>query len=469
MNSKLKTILSISVSLILPIQSILAPHQLDSANLTNTKDTLQSSRTSFNGRVKSPTVAGNSHVWIYTAASAPANSINTNALRQGDSLTIGTGTYTVVGILDADEFTVSPVLASGDADDTDVIYYKAKPQHVITFNTASAVADGYFRVLLPADTTTPNDGKPDDDGFDFNTTVTLTPTDATGYTFASAINAATASGGTGCTSPANYHCFEFHYSGTGGVGTAITLKIGTTTGTNTPIAPNPSVAHTEGLADTFTYQLKNYSSANIVIDQTNGKLAVQEPVRLTATVDPTITFSVAGRASGTTNCGVVAGITTTALSVPFGTLALNTFVNGAQQLNVSTNADYGYAVTSAEDDQMGKNGGTTPFIIDTLCDSGTCSESTSAEWNVATNNGLGYAVQNIDGAVAASIYTESARTFSSRQFADLTGSETPQNVISSTTVANSEDAYVCYRISIGATQEAGDYMNQVIYTATASF
>lgn len=468
-----KKILSVGISLILPLHSLLLPAKLDSANLTNTKDTLQSSRLSYNGRVKSPTAAGSSHVWIYTSAAAPAYSITTNPLTAGDSLTIGTGAYTVVDVIDSDEFTVSPVLAAGDADDTDPIYLKAKPQHVVTFNTVAAIANGYFRVLLPADATTPNDGNPDDQGFDFGGgSITLTPTDTTGYTFASTVNAATASGGTGCTSPANYHCFEFHYSGAGGVGTAITLTIGNTNGTNTPIAPNTGTSHSEGTADTYTFQVRHYDSSNLLIDQTNGKTALIESVKVTATVDPTITFSIAGRASATTNCNVTADITTTALSVPFGTMSLNTFVNGAHDLNVSTNADYGYAVTASEDDQLGKDGGTTPFIADTTCDGGTCTQSTAANWATATNNGFGYAIENVDAATISGTYNgynEFARTFSAKQFADIAGSETPQTIMSSTTTANSEDVYVCYRLSVGATQEAGDYENQVIYTATATF
>lgn len=472
MNRKLKPVLSVIVALILPIQSLLIPHQLESANLTNTKDTLQSSRLSFNGRVKSPTAALSSHVWIYTVASAPAYSITTNPLTAGDSLTIGTGAYTVVDVIDSDEFTVSPVLASGDADDTDPIYLKTKPQHVVTFNTTAAIANGYFRILIPADATTPNDGNPDDQGFDFNTTVDIVGTNTTGYTFASTVNAATVSGGTGCTSPANYHCFEYHYSGAGGVGTAISLSIGNTNGTNTPIAPNTGTSHTEGTADGYTYQVRHYDSNNLLIDQTNGRVALIESVKVTATVDPTITFSIAGRAAATTNCNVTADITTTALSVPFGTMSLNTFVNGAHDLNVSTNADYGYAVTASEDDQLGKDGGTSPFIADTTCDGAACTQTTAANWATATNNGFGYAIERVDAATISGTYNgynEFARTFSAKQFADIAGSETPQTIMSSTTTANSEDIYVCYRLTVGATQEAGDYENQVIYTATSTF
>ncbi|KKU44482.1 MAG: hypothetical protein UX62_C0061G0007, partial [Microgenomates group bacterium GW2011_GWA2_46_7] len=109
--------------------ALVHPSPLSSANLTSVKDTLQTSRLSVNARVDSTgTVVGGSNVKIQTSASAPSNTITTANLKAGDSLIIGTGTYTVVNIIDADEFTVTPVLLSGDADNNDVIYYKSLPR-----------------------------------------------------------------------------------------------------------------------------------------------------------------------------------------------------------------------------------------------------------------------------------------------------------------------------------------------------
>lgn len=461
------------------IFSMIFPHRMESANLTVVKDTLQSSRISINARVDSTgTFVGSSNVVLKTSGSAPANTISTANLRIGDSLTIGTGTYSVVGILNASEFSVSPVLAAGDADDNDPIYLKSKPQHVVTFTTASAVADGYFRILLPADATTPNDGNPDDQGFDFGGgTVTVTGTDTTGYDFVTGV--ATASGGTGCTSPANYHCFEVHYSGAGGVGTAINITIGNTNGSNTPIAPAPGASHTEATGDTYTYFVKNYDVTDTVIDSSSGKMAVIESVRVTATVDPTITFSIAGVASGANPCGTGAtnqtDVDTTTgtnapLAVPFGTLSLNTFKDAAHLLTVSTNATNGYTVTAQENDQLGKDGGTTPFIPDGDGDNGTGSETVTDTWDTATGNpGFGYTLKSVSGSTVP--FTSTGANFNMRRFPSVADPDAPlvATVMSSTSVANSHTANVCYRISVDATQAAGDYENQITYTATASF
>jgi len=451
--------------------SFARPSKLDSANLIQVKDTLQSSRLSINARVDATgTTAGGSKVKLKTSASAPANTISTANLGIGTSLTIGTGAYVVSGIIDADEFSVTPVLAAGDADDDDVIYFKSKPRHVVTFITTTAIPDGYFRVLLPADATNPNDQAPDDEGFDFNSGVDVLSSDIGNYDFVTGV--ATASGGSGCTSPANYHCFEVHYSGNGGIGTTITITIGNTSGTNTPIAPATGTAHTEATADTYNFQVKNYNSSDTAIDSSTGKIALIENVRVTATVEPSISFSIAGIGTGTSVCGVSPSIDTSSgtnapLAVPFGSLTLNTFKTAGHNLIVSTNAANGYVVTAAENDQLGKDGATTPNIVDTPCDSGPCTHLAAQDWTTATNNGFGYSLQNIDAASIAFQYSDGS--WNAKQFADLSASEAPQTLFNSSTVANAENAYVCYRISVGATQQAGDYENQITYTATGTF
>lgn len=453
---------------------LLHPAHLESANLTTIKDTLQTSRLSVNARVDATgTSVGSSRVKLKTVASAPAYTISTANLRVKDSLTIGTGTYEIVNIIDADEFDVSPVLLSGDTDDDDPIYLKIKPQHVITFSTKTAISGGYFRVLLPADATTPNNGNPDDQGFDFNTAVDVAAADAGVYDFVTGV--ATASGGTGCTSPANYHCFEVHYSGPGSIGQAISITIGNTNGTNTPIAPSTGTSHTEGMGDTYPVIVKNYDNNNLVVDQSTAQVSVIESVRVTATVEPTLSFSIAGINTSTSACGANPDIDTTTgtnapLAVPFGTMALNTFKDAAHNLTISTNAASGYVVTAAENDQLSKDGLGVTTIPDTDCDAEDCLISSDTEWVTASDNGFGYSLENIDAASITFEWDDTTPTtgFSARPFAVL-GTDTPTTLFYSSTVANAENAYVCYRLGVGATQAAGDYENQITYTATGTF
>lgn len=437
------------------------------ANLTAAKNTLQSSRMSFNGRVKAPTVAGSTHVWIYTAASGNATSISTAGLKPGDSVTIGSNSYTIDSIIDADEFTTTAVLAAGDADDTDVIYYRAKPKHQITFNTASAVGAGFFQVLIPAASSNSNDTIPDITGFDFASGVTATASSVTGYTFSTGV--ATAAGDTGCTSPAGYHCFEFHYIGSGGIGSGILLTIGLQDGSNTMIAPAPSASRVANTADSYTFIVKNFTNGSdpetsTPTDSVQGKIAVIEPVRVTATVDPSITFKIEGVNAATSTCGLTTDVTTTATSVPFGVLTLDTFKVGSQKLTVSTNAVSGYAVTAIENSALSNLAVSPTYIADTTCDNGTCTNTTDDTWATNTIPGFGYtvAIQNGTPTIAPT-----APNF--QHFSSLADNEPPFQIMSNASIASSQAAYVCYQIAVDATQAAGDYENQITYTATASF
>ena len=477
----MKRIIIIGTVFSLAFASLLSPPHLGSANLTTVKNTLQTSRLSWGARIEADgTAEGASNVQIQAAPAAPLNSTSTANLHAGDSILINANSYTVVDIVDADEFTVTPVIAAGDADDGDPIYLEMKPRHVVTFDTASAVANGFFQVLIPADATTPADGNLDDGGFDFDSgSIDVVAADVGNYDFVTGV--ATYSGNTNCTAPANYHCLEVHYSGVGGIGTSITINIGNTNGTNSLIAPGEASGHTEATADTYSFIVKNFAAAAnpgsaTAIDQTQGKIALIEAVRVTATVDPTIAFSIAGVGTSTSTCGANPDISTVTgvnapLAVPFGSMILNTFKDLSHNLTVSTNASGGYVVTGSEDDELGLGGGTTSIIADTPCDAGPCTDASSQEWVTATNNGFGYSLDNVDAAAITFEWDDTTPTtgFSSRQFANIAAADSPATLFSSSTVANAENAYVCYRLSIGATQQAGDYENQVTYTATGTF
>lgn len=458
--------------------ALLRPSPTSSANLTSVKDTLQTSRLSWGARIEADgTDAGSSRVQIQSAPAVPYNSTSTANLKSGDSITINANAYTIVGIIDADEFTVSPVVVAGDDDDGDPIQMRMNPRHAVTFTTTSAVSGGFFQILLPADATTPNDGNIDDEGYDFNTSVTVTSPADVGSTFDFVTGVATPSGGTGCTSPANYHCFEVHYSGAGAIGQTFTIYIGETGGANTPIAPGETAAHTEGTADTYPVLVKNFASGSnpnsaSPVDSSSIRVAHIESVRVTATVDPTISFSIAGVDTSTTTCGATPDINTVTavnapLAVPFGTLTLNTFKDASHLLTVSTNASNGYVVTAVENDQMSRDGLGVVTIPDTTCDNGLCTTSSEEEWVTPTgNSGFGYSLDNISASLIPFEYTSSLGTYAAKPFA-LPGSE--ETIFSSTTVADSEQVYVCYRIAVGATQAAGDYENQITYTATGTF
>ena len=295
------------------------------------------------------------------------------------------------------------------------------------------------------------------------------------YNFVTGV--ATVSGGTGCTAPANYHCFEVHYSGAGSIGQAISITIGNTNGTNTPIAPATGTTHTEATADTYPVLIKNFGAeANpnsaSPIDNTTARIAVIESVRVTATVEPTISFSIAGVNTGTSTCGANPDIDTSTgtnspLAVPFGSMLLNTFKDASHQLTVSTNASGGYVVTTIENDQLSRDGLGTVTIPDTDCDAEDCTISSGTEWNTGSDNGFGYSLDNNDAAVIPFEYNTSAATFRAKPF-PVNGTDSPSRSLVAPR-SPTPKIYVCYRLGVGATQASGDYENQITYTATGTF
>lgn len=450
------------------------PQPLNSANLSAVTDTLSTSRLSYYDHLSSLHLLGTSLISVTTSGN----------LFTGDTVLIGdtttATTYTVDDIYSATQFTTTAGLDATDIQSGDTVVATRSASHTVTFTTATAVSNGAIRIKIPAGTTAPADGLPDHDGFDFTFGgVGIGTTAPTGGGVTSWETAtATASGGTGCST--GYHCFEARYNGTNDVNAALTFYI---YGLINP-APNHA-AVSAGSADTYTVivqHLKDRTAGNdyAVLDSTSGKIALVESVRVTATVDPTITFTIASVGVGETACGVAASVTTTATTVPFGTMALNTFKNLAHKLTLSTNAVGGGAVTAGENDHLGKDGGTTPFIVDSSGDSpSTMDEQTTEDWDTATNNGFGYSLDDAgDGSAdvtEAFTYNVasgncSVGTYCARQFANLAHADTVKELFNSAgTTIDAGDAFVCYRLSVNSAQAAGDYENNITYTATATF
>ena len=467
------------------------PNQLDSASLTDASATLSNPRLSFYGAVNNGVSAGVTAINIKTSGNYGDK--NTNHLFPKDTVAVGpNGNLTVASIVDSDTFMVGTGL-SAPASDGDPVYATQSGTLTVTFKNTNAIpAGGNIIITIPDPATGGNDGAPDtadstaNNGFDFNGITTSNITCPTGGSWS--VTSATAGSGDG-------HTVVCTTSSEIPASTTLTVVVGD--GTKGLVNPAPVYSgHTQGLADTYTINVKTRDSGNLTIDEVNVKVAPVEAVLVSATVDETLTFQVKAVNSGTTACGQTTDVTTTAYSVPWGTLSTaDTFKNAAQQLTVSTNADNGYTVKIEENDQMGKNGITCPganageannCIQDTTCSSSGCTESTGYNWtDAATYHGLGYSLQNI-GADSDAVFvynsndpcsnTAGAGSFCAKQLADQEANETKATIMcggggncASNGPVSNKDAYVCYRIAISATQPAGYYYNKVKYTATATF
>lgn len=407
-----------------------------------------------------------------------------NNLFIGDTLSIGVSgtmhTYTVEDIGLTNAFFINPGLIAADIAPSAVVIASRSATHTVSFQPQVNSAGGHWQFLLKATSTAGekyNDGIPDQNGFDLaplftgtagTTIVTAAVTCPWGATATIGTTMMLAVGSTSAVTQA-YNVVDCALAaGVGnpaGTGASGTIVIGT--GASGFINPTPShLGALEGTSNIFTYVLRHTDASNNLIDMAVGRLAVVESVRITATVDPTISFyidNVGVTNAGASVCGSnasVGALYTTGDSVTFGSLALTAFNQLAQRMSCVTNSSGGYVVTAYESSQM-HNVNTGATIADTNCD-GACGVGSSAVWTTDnTHSEFGYSLENVTGTQAA---------FTGVYSAFGTGPTAAKTIMArASTPPATDQIRVCYRVTASTTQEAGDYEAKVVYTATATF
>jgi len=254
----------------------------------------------------------------------------------------------------------------------------------------------------------------------------------------------------------------------------VTVKVGTNaTGSGTGVNQinNPSKTAAVGTAD-----INDVKVSGTFGDTGSMLVATIEGVTVSVTVSESLTFTMAGEASGSctgdTGSPTVIDTSGSATTVPFGTVSSsNAFYTACQLLSISTNASSGYVMTASENQNL-LSGSTT--LDDTVCDA-TCSESAGTAWATATNNGLGFWCSEVtntsctDAGDSTSEHRQFACTGADAVCDPGAGAETAQNVMQTTAPANNDQGRIHYKLSVGATQPAGTYSNTVTYIATPTF
>lgn len=200
-----------------------------------------------------------------------------------------------------------------------------------------------------------------------------------------------------------------------------------------------AIVNTYGNTDCATTPIDTVTIAYIF---TNGQT-------VTGTVDPTLTFSIAGVASGQSVNGATTNITTTSTTVPFGVLSTSTNRIGAHDLSIGTNANGGYTVTTMYTGQF--TNGTANITNHT----GTNASPTS--FSAAGTESFGYTTAD------TTLGTGTAGRFTSNTWAAF--STSPVEVAYNGT-AVSQTIRTGYQVGIAATTPAGSYTTTVVYTAT---
>ncbi|MBU1457854.1 hypothetical protein KJ845_04070 [Patescibacteria group bacterium] len=475
--------------LVLPVASLFIPKQLDSAALTSASITLSNSRLSYYAKIGvGNTNPGDTTFTIQGSSNADND---TNHLFPNDTINIGSNANSTVGtIIDSTNFAIATGITNqlvvGDA-----VYATQSGTVTIAFTINNDIpANGYIRVSIPSIATNGNDGAPD----------TAATTAANGWDLHSIVAAdVTVSGGTGCSWNATEvitaagagtsHKIDATTTAACTAGT-ITMTIDSSPGLINP-APVTS-GHTQGTADAYQWTIATYdgnpAATGKKIDSVDVSVAPIEAVLVSATIDETLSFSITAVTadSGTTgSCGITRTASSpdsTAYSIPWGTIS-STYLaathNTSQLLQVSTNADGGYAVTAIANDQMGKDGiactgdvgEAVNCIKDTACGAVVCTHETLKDWGAdpASYPGLGYSLEEVTAAEASFEYDDTTATYNAKQFADEEDSQAAQTIMTNAAPVDASQVYVCYRIDVTATQPAGYYFNKVRYTATAIF
>ncbi len=226
---------------------------------------------------------------------------------------------------------------------------------------------------------------------------------------------------------------------------------------------NPSTADTTSYARITTYS----DTGSTVIDGPDAvAFAVLDStsIAVSATVDPTLTFSIAAVTSGGSVNGATANITTTTTTVPFSTLTSGSTKIGAHDITITTNATSGYTTTV-------KATASPPLVSGSNnIDEFTGTNATPTTWSSpagssnSVNTGFfGYTTND------ATLGTGTAARFTSGGPKWAGTTTAPLEVAYSATGASSETTRVGWQAEVNALQAAGAYTGTVILVTTPTY
>jgi hypothetical protein len=232
---------------------------------------------------------------------------------------------------------------------------------------------------------------------------------------------------------------------------------------------------TNPVAGTFFVQINTYTNTDCAtgpVDNVVVASVATAGTLISATINPTLTFTVAGLGNGATIKGAVttengggnlncATSTATAISFPTN-MSVNTNYTCGQSLTTSTNAPSGYSVSLRGTHASGDFLKGTPTTL-TITD-GSGSNASPAAFGTPSEN---FSYTSSDAALSSGTTT--------RFSADDTWAKVGNNSATNEEVAydsvpvNAQQINIGYRIRFSGTTEANTYTGTVLYTCTATF
>jgi hypothetical protein len=245
-----------------------------------------------------------------------------------------------------------------------------------------------------------------------------------------------------------------------GTSTAVIIAVGTNATDGVEQITNP------GTPKSYTVDVVVGSSAQ---DIGTTRVAIIDDVTVTASVDTVFTFNIYGVATNTSPItGETATTTasTTATTIPFGTLEPGVPGFAAQQLSVTTNAANGFSVTVQQDGNLMS---ASTADIDTFVDGD--ATTTPIAWVPPSavpglENTYGhYGITSEDDSFAGA-----TDPFGSGLYSGSFSSSSPLEVFYHNDPVNATTTYVAIKVEISSLQEAAtDYTNTLTYVATPIF
>ena len=277
---------------------------------------------------------------------------------------------------------------------------------------------------------------------------TVTGIAGTGYT-------ASATSGT-CTGTGNSNC-----TATVTVTTATTQTVTAVTVPLTAGITNPTTINTTTFVRVTT---KDAGAAAIDTNTVAFAVLTGTSISMTASVDPTFSFSLAAVNSGGTVNTATTNVTTTASTIPFGTLTSGSTKIGAIDTTVTTNSANGYTVTIAATANPPLADGSNNIDIFTGTNATPTAWSSPAGTSVNVNTGfLGYTTEE------AALGTGTATRFTSGgpKWAGL--ATTADEVAYSPTGTSARTKRVGFQAEVNALQPSGSYTGTVLLVATPTY
>lgn len=244
----------------------------------------------------------------------------------------------------------------------------------------------------------------------------------------------------------------------------------TATGAVVPGAYTMSIVKTvtnPAVTGSYSVGITSYVSAALK-ESVNVMVAIVSSINVTANVPSSLVFNIVPLATSS----VVNGATTTGASATtslgFGSLQIGTSSVLGQQLQVTTNANYGFKVTVEQDQNLTSQSGAT---IDSFQNN--TPPGSPVIWTAPTGTLDATTTYGHMGFTTDDISLSAGNPYGGDKWMGFAGSTT-QEVMYHTGPADGStqskgSVKVAYQIQITGLQEAGDYINTLTYVATPTY